>query len=81
MVGFAVLSLAAVDFVWLRVLWVATNRLFGRGSLQIVKRERAIFHSQLGAYMASLLFSNLLSSVSFIINTTWIMEGGITTGA
>ena len=78
--GFAVLSLAAVDFVWMRVSWVAVNQLFGRGTLQAIKRERAIFHSQLGAYMASLLLSNLLSSISFIINATWIMEEGITLG-
>ena len=78
--GFAVLSLAAVDFVWLRVSWVGVNQLFGRGTLQAIRRERAIFHSQLGAYVASLLISNLLSAVSFIINATWVMEGGITVG-
>ncbi|PSS05520.1 hypothetical protein PHLCEN_2v3802 [Hermanssonia centrifuga] len=74
-VSFAILSLAAVDFVWLRVLWVALNR-----NMQKVAREKAIFTSQLGAYVVCLLLSNLLSSVSFIMNITWIVEGGVLTG-
>ncbi|KAI0703810.1 hypothetical protein BC835DRAFT_1410537 [Cytidiella melzeri] len=80
-VTFAVLSFIAIDFVWLRVVVVAVNQLLGKGSLQTIKRERAIFHSQLGAYMASLLFSNLLSSISFIVNATWVSQGGVTSGA
>ncbi|KAI0346177.1 hypothetical protein BDW22DRAFT_1425695 [Trametopsis cervina] len=79
-VGFALLSFIAVDFVWLRVLVVGVNQLLGHSSLQAIKRERAIFHSQLGAYMASLLFANLLSSISFIINASWVAQGGIATG-
>ncbi|KAI0090251.1 hypothetical protein BDY19DRAFT_1047449 [Irpex rosettiformis] len=77
---FAIISLAAVDFVWLRMLVVGVNQLLGRGSMQAIKRERAIFHSQLGAYMASLLLSNLLSSIAIIINATWVSQGGITAG-
>ena len=49
--------------------------------MQAIRRERRIFHSQLGAYMISLLLSNLLSSISLLINATWIAKGGITTGA
>ncbi|KAI0806105.1 hypothetical protein BC629DRAFT_1590521 [Irpex lacteus] len=79
-VVFAVLSFVAIDFVWLRVLVVGVNQLLGRSSMQAIKRERAIFHSQLGAYMASLLFANLLSSIAFIVNATWVSQGGITTG-
>lgn len=75
------LSFVAIDFVWLRVLVVGVNQLLGRSSMQAIKRERAIFHSQLGAYMASLLFANLLSSIAFIVNATWVSQGGITTGA
>jgi hypothetical protein len=80
-VCFAVFSFIAVDFVWLRVAVVGVNQLLGRGSLQAIRRERAIFHSPLGAYMASLLFSNLLSSISFLVNATWVSQGGITSGA
>lgn len=76
-VGLAIVSLIAVDFVWMRVLWVA---LFKRGDMQTVNRERAIFHSQLGAYVASLLISNLLSGISFVMNSEWIAKGGITVG-
>lgn len=79
-VGFAIVSLLAVDLVWMRVLWVALNMLFKRGDMRQVSRERAIFHSQLGVYVASLLFSNLLSGVSFVMNSAWIARGGITVG-
>lgn len=79
-VGFAALSLVAVDFVWLRVLYVAVSQLRGRASLQQLSRERHIFHSQLGAYMASLLISNLLSSVSSILNIHWLSNGSISAG-
>lgn len=81
MVGFALLSFIAVDFVWLRVLVVSVNQLLGKGSLQTIKRERAIFHSQLGAYMVSLLLSNLFSSLSFMMNVTWVSQNGIMSGA
>ena len=65
--AFAALSLIALDFVWLRVLYVGIHQLLGRGSLQQLQRERHIFHSQLGAYMASLLVSNLLSRRSELV--------------
>lgn len=79
--GFAIVSLIAVDFVWMRVVWVALNMLFKRGSMAKVNRERAIFHSQLGAYVASLLISNLLSSVSFVLNVPWVQQNRIFVGA
>lgn len=70
------MSLLAVNFVWLRLLWI----VLGRSNAQKLQRERHIFHSQLGVYMASLLVSNLLSSVSYIMNAGWLTMGFITPG-
>lgn len=74
------LSLIAVDFVWMRIAWVAVNQILGRGTLKKIQREKTIFHSQLGAYVASLLVSNFLSGVAFVFNAGWIGEGGVTVG-
>ena len=79
-VGFSAVSLIAVDFVWLRVLYVAISQLRNRAGLQKLNRERHIFHSQLGAYMASLLISNLFASVAGILNSAWLSAGHINSG-
>ncbi|EKM58470.1 uncharacterized protein PHACADRAFT_252814 [Phanerochaete carnosa HHB-10118-sp] len=81
-VAFAAISLVALDFFWLRVLYIAVSQLRNRASIQKkLSRERHIFHSQLGAYTVSLLISNLFSSVSFVLNAAYLTVGQITPGA
>ena len=80
-VVFATLSLVALDFFWLRVLYIAFQQLRNRGSVQPkLCREKHIFHSHLGAYTFSLLISNLLSSVSFVLNIAYLAVGHISSG-
>ena len=76
----ALLSVLAINVVWLRVAYVAVKALLKRGDMKSVARERAIFRSQLGAYLSSLLLGNLLSSVSYLINSSWVATGGVSTG-
>ncbi|GJE96214.1 hypothetical protein PsYK624_124080 [Phanerochaete sordida] len=80
-VVFATLSLVALDFFWLRVLYIAFQQLRNRGSVgPKLCREKHIFHSHLGAYTISLLISNLLSSVSFVLNVAYLAVGHISSG-
>ena len=76
----AIISLIAIDFVWLRVIWVVLNTLLKRGNMQRLHRERIIFNSQLGAYVTSLLISNLLGAIAFMMNITWIKDNGVMLG-
>lgn len=70
----------AIDFIWIRVVWALVGpRIKKSGSVTII-REQVFFRTQLGAYIASLLVSNLFSSFAFLFNITWIRQGGITVG-
>ena len=63
------------------MLYVAISQLRNRASVQQkLSRERHIFHSQLGAYTVSLLLSNLLSAVSFVLNVAYLAVGHISPG-
>ena len=48
--------------------------------MQRLHRERIIFNTQLGAYVTSLLISNLLGAIAFMMNITWIKDNGVMLG-
>ncbi|KAH9925459.1 hypothetical protein B0H21DRAFT_826639 [Amylocystis lapponica] len=80
-VFFAVLSLAAIVFVFLRFSWFSSRAIFFKRGANTSRegpvQERAFFQTQLGAYTASLLFSNFLGSIAFMFNIQWINHGGV----
>ncbi|KAI0784488.1 hypothetical protein C8Q75DRAFT_809976 [Abortiporus biennis] len=78
----AIISLIAIDFIWLRIVCVQLNaRLVKRSTKVSTTREEVFFKTQLGVYIASLLLSNLLSTISYMSNVTWINRGGIQQGS
>ncbi|EIW57747.1 uncharacterized protein TRAVEDRAFT_72747 [Trametes versicolor FP-101664 SS1] len=78
---FAFISLLAIFGVLARYSWdplvnLAKRRRQGASE----HHSRAFFHTQLGAYIASLMLSNALSSISMIINVQWAADQRVTEG-
>lgn len=76
----AFISMFAIDFIWIRVAWSVIAPRIKKGGNATIFREQVFLRTQLGAYIASLLVSNLFSSFAFLFNITWIRQGGITLG-
>ncbi|KAI0366283.1 hypothetical protein BV20DRAFT_658308 [Pilatotrama ljubarskyi] len=80
-VFFALISLLAIFGVLVRYSWVPLlnfTRRRSQGANQ--HHSRAFFHTQLGAYIASLMLSNAFSSISMVINVQWTADGRATEG-
>jgi len=76
----AALSLVAIIFVWVRMLWVAATRRRKASKVSKFMPEHVFFRTQLGAYVASLLVSNAISCIGYVSNVTWLREGEVTSG-
>ncbi|KAH9945193.1 uncharacterized protein BXZ73DRAFT_96183 [Epithele typhae] len=75
---FATISLLAIFAVLLRYSWApVVERIKGRRSSD---SAMAFFNTQLGAYIASLMLSNALSSISFMIDAQWSSDKSIVAG-
>ncbi|RDX43798.1 hypothetical protein OH76DRAFT_1175378 [Lentinus brumalis] len=68
---FATISLLAILAVFVRYSWDPIVALVKRRSNANQHHSRAFFHTQLGAYIASLMLCNALSSISMMINAEW----------
>ncbi|OSX59101.1 hypothetical protein POSPLADRAFT_1060187 [Postia placenta MAD-698-R-SB12] len=69
----AIVSILAVGFFLLYVSWVSLHAfLERRGIIRGGTWERSFFRTQLGAYTVSLLMSNFIMSIGFIINVRWV---------
>ncbi|KAI0349720.1 hypothetical protein OH77DRAFT_1168923 [Trametes cingulata] len=80
-VVFALISLLAIFGVLIRYSWVPLLNLVRRRSQDTSQHHsRAFFHTQLGAYIASLMLSNAFSSISMVINVQWTSDGRATEG-
>ncbi|KAI0833688.1 hypothetical protein BC628DRAFT_42121 [Trametes gibbosa] len=78
---FAFISLLAIFGVLARYSWdplldFVKQRREGANR----HHSRAFFHTQLGAYIASLMLSNAFSSISMIINVQWAVDKRVTDG-
>ncbi|KAH9847545.1 hypothetical protein C2E23DRAFT_496658 [Lenzites betulinus] len=78
---FAFISLLAIFGVLARYSWDPL-RDFVRQRREGVERHhsRAFFHTQLGAYIASLMLSNAFSSIAMVINVQWAADKRVTDG-
>ncbi|KAH8100817.1 hypothetical protein BXZ70DRAFT_936035 [Cristinia sonorae] len=76
----ASLTLIAVNFVWGRLAWVVATKGGKPSKVSRFMPEPIFFRTQLGAYVASLLLSNMISCVGYFFSITWLMEGGVTSG-
>ncbi len=78
----AVISLFAIFGVLARYSWdPIVNLVKRRRQGTNEHHSRAFFHTQLGAYIASLMLCNALSSISMIINVQWAADKRVTEGA
>ncbi|KAI0714430.1 hypothetical protein C8T65DRAFT_738680 [Cerioporus squamosus] len=77
---FATISLLAILAVFVRYSWDPLVALVKRRSSANQHHSRAFFHTQLGAYIASLMLGNALSSISMMINAEWAGEKVVTEG-
>ncbi|RPD61012.1 hypothetical protein L226DRAFT_462720 [Lentinus tigrinus ALCF2SS1-7] len=77
---FASISVLAILAVFLRYSWDPLVALVKRRSNANQHHSRAFFHTQLGAYIASLMLGNALSSSSMIINGEWAGARAVTEG-
>ena len=61
------------------MVWVAYK---GKKTTKLSKYmpEHLFFRTQLGAYIASLLISNMLSCIGYVMNISWLKDGEISTG-
>ncbi|OCH84810.1 hypothetical protein OBBRIDRAFT_785696 [Obba rivulosa] len=79
-VVFALLSMLAIFYVLLRFSWGFLSHWYRSAEVGEEPREKFFFRTQLGAYTASLLFSNFVCSTSSVVDTKWIMLRGIQRG-
>lgn len=77
----AAISLIVINFVWIRLVWVAVSRRKQTSTSKNSLRDLVFFKTQLGAYVVSLFLANALGSFGYILNLAWITEGGITPGS
>ena len=78
---FAAISLLAICAVALRYSWDSIANLFKGRRAENQHHSRAFFHTQLGAYISSLMLSNAFSSISMMINGQWAVSKVATAGA
>ncbi|KAI8982703.1 hypothetical protein BD414DRAFT_81771 [Trametes punicea] len=77
---FALISLLAIFGVFVRYSWDPLTALVKRRQGANQHHSRAFFHTQLGAYIASLMLSNAFSSISMVINAQWAADKRVTNG-
>ncbi|CCM02290.1 uncharacterized protein FIBRA_04378 [Fibroporia radiculosa] len=71
-VVFAILSVVAMGFFLAHVSWISLHMyLAARGVAASQERKRSFFQTQLGVYTVSLLLSNFITSIAFLINARW----------
>lgn len=68
---FATISLLAIVVVFLRYSWEPLVNFFKCRQLKNGHHSKAFFHTQFGAYIASLMLSNALSTIGFMVNGQW----------
>ena len=78
---FALISLLAIFGVLIRYSWDPLMAFARRRQGTNQHHSRAFFHTQLGAYIASLMLSNAFSSISMVINAQWAADKRVTNGA
>ncbi|PIL29847.1 hypothetical protein GSI_08054 [Ganoderma sinense ZZ0214-1] len=71
---FATISLLAITAVFLRYSWEPLVNLFKRRQLKNRHHSKAFFHTQFGAYIASLMLCNALSSIGQMVNGQWATD-------
>ncbi|KAJ8496606.1 hypothetical protein ONZ51_g997 [Trametes cubensis] len=77
---FALISLLAIFGVLIRYSWDPLMAFARRRQGTNQHHSRAFFHTQLGAYIASLMLSNAFSSISMVINAQWAADKRVTNG-
>ncbi|EJF64498.1 hypothetical protein DICSQDRAFT_79975 [Dichomitus squalens LYAD-421 SS1] len=77
---FAIISLLAIFAVVVRYSWEPLVNFVKRRRLENQHHSKAFFHTQLGAYIASLMLSNALGSVGMVINAEWASAKVVTEG-
>ena len=80
MVLFAAISLTTILAVFIRYSWDPILSLLRRRRSN-QHHARAFFHTQLGAYIASLMLCNAISSIGMMIDSQWAGAKAVTTGA
>ncbi|KAI0073879.1 hypothetical protein K474DRAFT_1692483 [Panus rudis PR-1116 ss-1] len=61
----------------MRILGVSLFARVKQTAKQSPVLELVFFQTHLGYYVASMLLGNILSSVGYVINITWVLQGGI----
>ncbi|KAL7279343.1 hypothetical protein ACG7TL_007184 [Trametes sanguinea] len=79
-VFFALISLLAIFGVLIRYSWDPLMAFMKKRQGANQHHSRAFFHTQLGAYIASLMLSNAFSSISMVINAQWAADKSVTDG-
>ncbi|KAI9066349.1 hypothetical protein FKP32DRAFT_1610214 [Trametes sanguinea] len=79
-VFFALISLLAIFGVFIRYSWDPLMAFMKKRQGANQHHSRAFFHTQLGAYIASLMLSNAFSSISMVINVQWAADKSVTDG-
>ncbi|KAI1797431.1 hypothetical protein LXA43DRAFT_1089296 [Ganoderma leucocontextum] len=77
---FATISLLAISAVFLRYSWEPLVNFIKRRQLKNGHHSKAFFHTQFGAYIASLMLSNALSSLGMMVNSQWAADKMVTEG-
>ena len=70
----------AIFAVFIRYSWEPLVNFVKRRQLENQHHSKAFFHTQLGAYIASLMLSNVMSSAGAIINAEWAAAKVVTEG-
>ncbi|GBE88530.1 hypothetical protein BKA93DRAFT_823325 [Sparassis latifolia] len=82
-VVFAILSILAIAFVPLRSAWVYVRAIVFRRKFKEnpteyrYQEQRFFFSTQLGAYTASMLCGNFLSSLAFALDSEWVRRRAV----
>ncbi|CDO76994.1 hypothetical protein BN946_scf184298.g21 [Trametes cinnabarina] len=77
---FALISLLAIFGVLIRYSWDPLVAFVKKRQGSNQHHSRAFFHTQLGAYIASLMLSNALSSISMVVNVQWAADKSVKDG-
>ena len=67
--------------MFLRYSWEPLVNLFKRRQLKNGHHSKAFFHTQFGAYIASLMLSNALGTIGFMVNGQWAVDKMVIEGA
>ena len=71
----------ALSAVFLRYSWEPLVNFLKRRQVKNGHLSKAFFHTQFGAYIASLMLSNALSSVGQMVNGQWAADKMVFEGA